>query len=240
MSPVNQTKARDAVINAISHQRFAPYLAECSGHEKNALDLYWWNVRMSRELYSALHIFEVFLRNSLDQQLRVWNERTEDRDAENRRRSPDWLLDPNDLIHRKVGDKIATASSHAKNDIGRKEGYPRRPSHDEVLSQTSFGLWALMMPTKQDSGKKKLWEEALKYAFPGAKTSNDEREVVRAIKDTHQLRNRVAHLEPIFRLDAQESLTKMNYVLKAIDHKQATWFSGKGIGKQCWEEKPQK
>lgn len=238
MSPANQSKARAAVIQAISHQRFAPYLAECSGHEKRALDLYWWNVRMSREIYSALHVFEVFLRNALDQQLRVWNEQTPDKDAVDGRRSSEWLLDPNDLIFRKVGDKIETACSHAKNAIGRKEDDLRMPTHDEVLSQTSFGLWALMMPTRQDAGKQKLWDEALKYAFPGAKTLSAEREIVGAIRNAHFLRNRVAHLEPIFKLDAKESIKSMNHVLNAIDSKQATWFSGKDIGKDCLEGKP--
>jgi hypothetical protein len=237
MPPANQAKSRAAVIKGISPKRFAPYLAESEGHEKNALDLYWWNVRMSRDIYSALHIFEVFLRNAMDEQLRDWNERTPDRDAKDGKRSADWMLDPNDLIQRKVGDKLTTARDHAIAAIDKSSGIVRLPTHDEVLAQTSFGLWALMLPTAKDAGKRKLWDEALVLAFPGAKVQADEREIISFIKDTHALRNRIAHLEPIFRMDSEYALKKMERVLRAIDPKHSAWFAGKEIGLECWRER---
>lgn len=237
MPPANQAKSRAAVIKGISPQRFAPYLAEAEGHEKNALDLYWWNVRMSRDIYSALHIFEVFLRNAMDEQLRIWNKETPDRDAKDGKRSSDWMLDPNNLIERKVGDKLAAARAHAIAAIEKSKGTLRSPTHDEILAQTSFGLWALILPTVNDRGKQKLWDEALVLAFPGAKVLDDEREIIKFIKETHALRNRIAHLEPIFRVDCGFALKKMERVLRAIDPKHAAWFSGKEIGLECWRER---
>lgn len=238
MPPSNQAKSRAAVIKAISSQRFAPYLEACSGHEKNALDLYWWNVRMSSEIYSALHIFEVFLRNSIDSQLREWNAKTPDRDAITGRRSADWILDPNDLIQRKVGDKLEVACRHAVSAVEKSTGRIREPTQDEALAQTSFGLWSLLLPTGSDAGKKKLWDEAIKHAFPNISNGDEERLVIRYIRDTHKLRNRVAHLEPIFRTNVRESLSKMERVLRFIDPKYASWFSGKSIGVDCWNKKP--
>lgn len=235
IGPVNQTKVNQAVAKAISPARFAPYLATCSNHHKRALDLYWWNVRMSREIYAALHLFEVFLRNAMDEQLCLWNSSNSDNGV---KRSSEWLRDPHSIIENRVGDKILKATDHAKMAIFEKTGENRNPSHDEVLAQTPFGLWAILLPTENDKGKAKIWDEGLIKAFPSSTTSLDRRYVIQQVKRVHTLRNRVAHLEPIYSLDVPQELGRMQKVLDSIDPKAAGWFTSKELGKQCWADKP--
>lgn len=53
--------------------RLATYLAETGGDTSAALGLYRWNIDMAGALYEALALTEVFLRNAVDAQLRLWN-----------------------------------------------------------------------------------------------------------------------------------------------------------------------
>lgn len=232
---MNQTKVNQAVAEAISPARFQPYLDACSKHHRRAIDLYWWNVRMSRDLYAALHLFEVFLRNAMDEQLCLWNASTSDN---GNRRSDYWLLDPHSIIRTRVGDKVDKAVEHAKAAVYEKNGDNRMPTHDEVLAQTPFGLWALLLPTADDNGRRKIWTEGLKEAFPGSKTDRDREYVIASVKRIHKIRNRVAHLEPIFTYDFPEELKRMQKVLDAIDVRSGGWFASRELGRDCWAEKP--
>ena len=70
-----------------------------------AIRLYRWNIDLSGAVYEALHVFEVVLRNALDEQLRSWNASQPD-PSTGRFHSPDWLIDPSALLLRIAGRDI--------------------------------------------------------------------------------------------------------------------------------------
>jgi hypothetical protein len=68
------------LMRATSAARLAPYLSETQHDAQAAVDLYVWNIKASARLYGPLSIFEVVLRNALNDRLAVLF-------------SPDWPSD---------------------------------------------------------------------------------------------------------------------------------------------------
>jgi hypothetical protein len=74
MPAATQPDRRTAAIAArLSHPRLTPYLQAMGGNVKDGLRLYQWNVELSGAAYESLHLFEVVLRNALDERLCLWN-----------------------------------------------------------------------------------------------------------------------------------------------------------------------
>jgi hypothetical protein len=205
MSPQRKDRTQQAVAELISAPRFAPYVGDAAGHIKNALRLYQWNIDLSMAYHGTLQVFEVFLRNAIDQRLRDWNQ------GENGR--VDWLVQPAPLLERLVGGNIKSACDRACRNNSA-------PSHDDILAQTSLGTWRYLMYSA-DPGKRYLWDAAVKHSFPGMKS---ERAVVEAVCKVHDLRNRIAHNEPIYRLNPGLYTDYMRATIATIDVRAAQWM----------------
>jgi len=152
-----------AVITALSRPRLTPYLVASRGKEREALKLYQWNIDVSGATYEALHMFEVFLRNAMDTELRPWNQAQTDDIG--RHHSLEWLLDPARLLKRLVGANLERAKTQAQ--TAKRSQMPRgnQITHDDVLAQLSFGTWRYLLPDR-DPGRQLLWTDALYRAFP--------------------------------------------------------------------------
>ncbi|MEU4364532.1 hypothetical protein [Promicromonospora sp. NPDC023987] len=192
--PTMSATHQQAVATLLSPPRLAPYLKASGGNVRAALTLYQWNVEMSSAVYKMLHLVEVFLRNSIDARLRVWNATQVD-PRTGRPHGPDWLLDPSRLIERIVRrEEIDKATRRAKLAVKDSGSRLRSVTHDDVLAQLMFGTWRFLLPGK-DSGRQLLWRDAISEAFPGLR--RPVHDLVRDVDRLHRLRNRVAHLEPL-------------------------------------------
>ncbi|NMM90490.1 hypothetical protein B2J88_40205 [Rhodococcus sp. SRB_17] len=80
-----------------------------------------------------------------------------------------------------------------------------------------------MLPAKNDPGKQSLWNNALHCAFPHLERPVGQ--LVAAVGSVYQLRNRVAHLEPLLRSNLQAEYKNMRTVINAIDPVAHTWFT---------------
>lgn len=199
--------------------RLAPYLAAADGNERQAIRLYQWNISLSGAVYEALHLTEVVLRNAVDIQLCAWNS-TQIDDETGRTRDHDWLIDPAPLLRRLVREReLAKARQRAEQATRRQ----RRPvAHADLLAQLSFGTWRFLLPDR-DPGRQRRWRDALHAAFPHLERAP--RELVASVHGIYQLRNRVAHLEPLLRLrNVRSQYTNMRMVLAEIDPDVAEWF----------------
>jgi hypothetical protein len=181
--------------------------------------LYQWNIELSGATYQALHVFEVVLRNALDQQLRIWNPTQVDSTTGVSRLS-EWLLDPAPLLQRVLRDDIPKATARAAAAAAARH---RALTHDDVLPQLTLGAWRYLLPDRRLS-KQYLWNAALHRSFPYR--SRPEAHLVADVDALHRLRNRVAHLEPI--LDsrmADRHVTALRHVLRDIDPNVEQWFT---------------
>jgi len=227
----------DLVLTALSEARMRRYLVLAGGDEGLALDLYLWNLRMSAEMYAGLALVEVTLRNSMDPHLRSFNAKQPEVNHASdpadwlknpcrlliklttppRRRGPDgrWMVPLNDL------STARERASSALEDAGRE------PTHDDVLAQVSFGTWRHLLPsgpnTINANGRAALWRIDLKNAFPGL--LHDPLQFTGHVATLHELRNRIAHLEPILdRAQIRQAFESTQVVLGAVDPSISQWF----------------
>ena len=127
------------VATLLSPARLAPYLRAANGNLRTALKLYQWNGEMSAAVYKMLHLVEVFLRNAIDAELRIWNT-TQTNPLTGRPHGPDWLLDPSRLVERIVRrQEIDKAIRRATLAVKDASTGPRPVTHDDVLAQLMTG-----------------------------------------------------------------------------------------------------
>ncbi|MFF3409068.1 hypothetical protein ACFYW8_23255 [Streptomyces sp. NPDC002742] len=205
------------LIARFSPSRMAPYLA-AAGSPREAVKLYRWNVEASAALYEALHIFEVVLRNAIHEQMTQWHQA--------QGRPGTWLTHPPDELTSRSKEDLAKARSRARDALAQK---PRQPgaatspslTDGDIVAQLTLGFWRFMLASRYTHD---LWHDAIRYAFPELRQqrlSDVEGPVVRL----HWLRNRVAHLEPVFVRNLHLDLKDMKTVLGYICPRTQAWFA---------------
>lgn len=211
-----------AVAKALSTARLAPYLSATGGNVKDTLRLYRWNIELSAAAYQALHLFEVVLRNAIDEQLCVWNATQVSPGAPGRglTHRAEWLLDPSHLLARLVQEsKIREAKRRAGQAL---RGQRRQIQHGDILAQLSMGTWRFLLPDS-DPGRQRLWTDAVRHAFPHLTRTSSR--LVDDVELIYRLRNRVAHLEPLLRPgDVQPQYEAMRRVLSEIEPATEQWL----------------
>ena len=171
-------------LSAVSGERFGRYLSACSGNRRKAIILYRLNQRLSREIFSIVSCLEVGLRNKVDAIMAASFGR-------------DWLRDS--ILSGGMFDKPGTQNT--KKIIGKVyqdivgKG-PYTPS--KLLSKMEFGIWKYMFAGPQYTASGRL----LLKAFPKKPRSTrvcryDNTYIFGELNDINELRNRIAHNEPI-------------------------------------------
>jgi hypothetical protein len=189
----------------IGQARMDRYLADCGGDVQLAQQLIAWNISMSAAMHQSLHVFEVLLRNAMNEQLQVWN------DAQGYSRT--WLLTPDPRLRKLLNPHtLKTALSRS---AGVAQDAGRQRTHDDVLAQMTMGTWRFLLPSNSSEAKQRLWDAALVQAFPGWSGTWDT--LVRKVETVYTLRNRVAHLEPIHRTNLRAARKDMRGITQAID-----------------------
>lgn len=171
--------------------RFQRYLDECAGDRAKALDLYEWNVEAGQALMHDIAHFEVALRNAYDAAISAaWP------------REKHWLLHPESPavmpIWRtktvqgiKRGSDVNFRTRKSVDDAIRSCGYGKA-NPGKVIAELSFGFWRQLTTNAME---KAVWVPYLHTAFP---KGTERRKVDSQISAVNQLRNRIAHHEPLF------------------------------------------
>lgn len=186
----------------ISGPRFETYLRASSGAPETAVRLYLWNIQASAALWGPLAILEVVIRNALHDALRS-------------RRRDDWWNDPTVRLMPRERSMIDDAIA------GLVRRGIARPSPDQVVAATTFGLWTGLTDggVPRDpylSYETALWQPRLAEAFRHAGTVR-RKQIHRELDDLRILRNRVAHHEPIYRTDLVRTRDRMVRVAGYVD-----------------------
>lgn len=197
------TQAQIAAVElSLSKERFAPYVTAQQGDRLRALKLYEANTLLSEALYGSLQGLEVTLRNAIHAKLSSELGRS------------DWFDTPilQQYERQKVGEVKARLA-------GRNPLAAVPPG--QVVATLTFGFWASLT---NKSYHRPLWRPYLAHVFANGSPGNDEvRDALRALAE---LRNRIAHHEPIvFRAVAGKlQQQNLNGVLQTI-LKAAGWIS---------------
>ena len=161
----------DWIRDALSVQRFAPYLARTGGDMSAAIKWYWWNVEISAAFYAPLHCLEVTLRNAVHRRMTVEFGRTDW-----------WAVAPLNESGRRIVEDAR--SKLATRDRLRTAG--------DMVAELSFGFWVSLV---SGAYHRSLWERGLHRAFPLYR--GPRRHLHTDLQTMLLFRNRIMHHEPI-------------------------------------------
>jgi hypothetical protein len=180
-SPQEQLK----IPATLSIPRFATYLDACNNANEAALRLYGWNARVSSAFLFPLHLFEICIRNAVA-------------NAATATYSPTWPWAA--TFERSLPDYQHFSPRREIVKVRQRHQAPQ--STGKVIADLKFAFWVSMFTGRHD---RRLWRPHLKIEFPNTPpgmTVERVRTRIYAVADeVRQLRNRIAHHEPIFRRD---------------------------------------
>lgn len=169
----------------ISPERMHRYVLACGNDTRRAMTLYRYNLKLSQEMFTLISCFEVSLRNRIDREMQA-------------NFGTDWLRDfilPGgrfDVDPRVDGTRKIIKKAYEG--LIRTNNY----SHTKLLAEMEFGVWKFMYNNVQY----RLANRCLLGVFPNKPTSTaqlqyDNTFVFGELDVINQIRNRIAHHEPI-------------------------------------------
>ena len=177
----------------ISAARLQRYEAICGNDPKKSLKLYQTNLRLSQAFYPILSLFEIILRNAInDEMIRYYND-------------SDWLRNrKNTLVYRGVNNRNGQpfTNDYLKKKIVNILRADRTASNGKIVSDLNFGFWTDLYEEKYFP----LVNGRPMYIFNQLPANTNRGNISRRLKDIKSFRNRVYHNEPIiFDLDASDN-----------------------------------
>ncbi|UAA40675.1 Abi family protein [Paraneptunicella aestuarii] len=167
---------------SLSEERFKPYLLK-AGHDKTyAFNLYLYNARLAKAFLFPLHILEVTLRNRIN-------------DIFQTRFGEGWHTEHQFLS--KLNQESTASLTKA---IARS---PKNTTPD-IVSTLTFDFWSNLF---RDDYDRDFWQSSMVDLLPHvAKTR---KEFQHNIKNINRFRNRIAHHEPIHKLNISVQHTEI-------------------------------
>ena len=162
---------------AFSPARLSRYLNACGGDNNKALTLYRHNIKLCQKFYGVLSLFEVVLRNAI-------NEHYKHHFGDN-----DWIrtqIRPGGMLEN--CPQLPDVNKHIKRLVNGG-----KYTHDRLVSSVSFGFWTYLF-NKQPFRK---GGQTLLTVLPNRASGLGQRLIYNELMEIKKFRNRIAHHEPI-------------------------------------------
>lgn len=206
------------IRQALSDERFGRYLTACSNNVEKACTLYLWNMQISSAFFPWLSVAEVVLRNRIHLAL-----------SQVHGSEWPWSMGfERTLPQRRQGFNPVEELQHSR------RGYDTDQT-GKVIADLKFAFWQQMLKANQE---RPLWNGYLFTAFPNLDRTlsvRDNRETVyQRVDKIRELRNRIAHHEPIFNRDLKDDYQNIIKLI-GICHSQEfiDWLKqGQQVGRQ--------
>jgi len=190
----------------LSAPRFATYLAEKASDKHAALELYRWNMELSAAFLVPLQICEVSVRNSIVTAIEATY-------------GANWPLEKGFVISL----RNPPWGYSPRRDL--TELAAKLPTSGKIVAELKFIFWERMFTRSHDAA---IWNPHFRTAFPNAddtKTVQQLRaEGFDKLQKVRDLRNRIAHHEPIFRRSIQEEYQRIRAIVAWTDQTAADWL----------------
>jgi hypothetical protein len=171
----------------MTHARMNRYLLACGGDTRKAMTLYRKNLQLTQELFTVISCFEVALRNAIDAKcvLAFGN---------------DWLKDSASTGGIFDNKKCNLTKQNVNEAIKKLHIY----NHFKLVAELGFGFWRFMFAQHQYNATNRI----LLRIFPSKPTSSavlqyNNTYIFNQLAELNNLRNRMAHHEPICFLPGQ-------------------------------------
>lgn len=193
----------------LSEPRFTTYLQHSGNDRELALKLYKWNIELSAAFVIPLHILEVAIRNAVVEVLESVH-------------TSNWPWNQGFII------SLPDPPRHAYNPRKNLENVARnQPTMGKVVAELKFVFWQKMFTQRHDG---RLWNNYIKTQFSNAPSAMSVVDIRKSIHDDimflRELRNRIAHHEPIFLRDPMEDYNKILRLLAWRNQIVADWMNG--------------
>ena len=186
------TEQSKAIARALSHARMSTYesAAGCQQGAVEAIALYTWNAQVSAALMHPLHVCEVTIRNAVS-----------------------------DVLLKQYGDRWPWSQGFEQSLPNPQKSYS--PTRDlqsvrnrfqktsEVIPELKFVFWQTIFTKRHD---KRLWNTHIQSTFPNLPDQpiGENRLMINTdLEHVRQLRNRVAHHEPLLQRTLSDDLDKI-------------------------------
>ena len=202
--------------------RLVNYLAATGGDRSRALALYEWNTDVASEaLRRDLCHLEVGLRNAYDAALRNhWSGPT------------DWTSDPAGVFPPVWSTRGGKKTPHPKAKIdvnarprkllvqAREDAGGAAASPGKVVAELNLGFWRYLSVRRHE---KSLWVPYLHHAFPAG--TDRTCDVDDRIHRLHNVRNRIAHHEPLLKVNLAARLRDITDLAALIEPDLGTYIT---------------
>ena len=185
--------------DSLSQPRFSRYLASAAGDETHAIELYQWNALIAQSLYVYLQCWEITFRNKADAFLR-WKYTTNA-----------WPYNTNRAVRNLARDEQRRLQEAIiRQERKRKHG---PVSTDAIVADLSAGFWVALLSESYKTPY--AWRYNLQRIFP-----NDSQLDQRTAHETSgrilNLRNRIAHHEPIYDLALSQTYAELQRLVAGM------------------------
>ena len=169
----------------ISAPRLGRYLRACGNNTQKAMTLYRRNLQLSQELYTIVSCFEIALRNAINQHYITTL-------------GNDWLRDAT-VTGGVFDNRDCRSTAKIIRDALAKllaSGLPYK--HDKIVAEMGFGFWRyLFAPNQFAAGGTTLLRIFPNKPVSTPTTQYNQALVFSELAHLNELRNRIAHHEPI-------------------------------------------
>lgn len=178
--------------------------------------LYQWNVKISASLFEQIQYLEITLRNAVCE-----------------------------ALHQAVGEKWAWNTSFAINfpkktqkTLQKLANDNRIKTLDQAIPHLHFAFWQSIFTSRFDN---KIWQMQLYTIFPNAPIQPYKilrTEIHQDLDNLRELRNRIAHHEPIFQRDLQKDFETIHKIISYRSHIMSDWAKQHEQITQLLQRKP--
>jgi len=189
---------RKLFIKSLSHERLSRYRTIAHGDEIRAIRLYKWNSDLSQSLGHSMQAWEICLRNKLNAFL-CW------------RYNSNWPYDETRAVRQMKGND-ARRVREARERQERDRRMTQAPL-GAIVADLAAGFWVSLLGTSYDVPFS--WTANLKRVFPHDRAL-DRRDAWTICDELLDLRNRIAHHEPILHLPLEQRHRDLARIIAAM------------------------
>lgn len=178
----------------MSSKRMRRYVNACGGDTRKGMKLYRMNLRLAEEMFTIVSLYEVALRNAIDNIMVASN-------------GNDWIRDaiqPSGIIDDPNFHNTTRMMKNAYAELAGSGKY----SNSKMLSAMEFGVWKYMYsgPQYLATGRQLL------KVFPNKPKSNpaiqyNNQYIFNELDAINRMRNRIAHHEPVCFLQNSDQIS---------------------------------
>lgn len=188
--------AKEKIKSCLSPERFAPYLVKAGHNQTYAFNLYLFNARLSKAFLFPLHVLEVSLRNQINS---IFVDLY----------GPDWT--------KKTAFR-SNLSSQSLSALDTAISRANTVNTDDVVATMTFDFWSNLFRPEYD---RSFWQTHMQTLLPNQITTRNNFQNI--IKEVNHFRNRIAHHEPIHKMNLSLIHSQILDVIKWISNETYLW-----------------